>query len=343
MAKIWEYVGNKSSCFLSIITLQVRCKEMENEIVKFVNGNLELEVSVNENRENVWLSVDQMVELFDRDKSTITRHIKNIFTEGELEREVVVAKFATTTQHGAIKEKQQTHMVEYFNLDVIISVGYRVKSPNGIIFRKWATSILKDYMIKGYSINQKRLDALNKTIEIQSRMLASSLDIDAKEVLSVIETYSNALSLLDDYDHGTISKPKGKNSIYELTYKECRDLIDSMKFNSSVFGIEKEKGKLEGILAAIYQNVFGEELYPSIEEKAANLLYFIIKDHPFADGCKRIGASIFLEFLNKNKHLIIDGKQIISNSALVAITLMIAESRPEEKETMVRLVMNFLR
>mgnify|MGYP004514080213 CR=1 FL=1 len=316
---------------------------MENEIVKFVNGNLELEVSVNENRENVWLSVDQMVELFDRDKSTITRHIKNIFTERELEREVVVAKFATTTQHGAIKEKQQTHMVEYFNLDVIISVGYRVKSPNGIIFRKWATSILKDYMIKGYSINQKRLDALNKTIEIQSRMLASTLEIDAKEVLSVIETYSNALSLLDDYDHGTISKPKGKNSIYELTYKECRDLIDSMKFNSSVFGVEKEKGKLEGILAAIYQNVFGEELYPSIEEKAANLLYFIIKDHPFADGCKRIGASLFLEFLNKNKHLIIDGKQIISNSALVAITLMIAESRPEEKETMVRLVMNFLR
>ena len=316
---------------------------MENEIVKFVNGNLELEVSVNENRENVWLSVDQMVELFDRDKSTITRHIKNIFTEGELEREVVVAKFATTTQHGAIKEKQQTHMVEYFNLDVIISVGYRVKSPNGIIFRKWATSILKDYMIKGYSINQKRLDALNKTIEIQSRMLASSLDIDAKEVLSVIETYSNALSLLDDYDHGTISKPKGKQSIYELTYKECRDLIDSMKFNSSVFGVEKEKGKLEGIIASIYQNVFGQELYPSIEEKAANLLYFIIKDHPFADGCKRIGASIFLEFLNKNKHLIIDGKQIVSNSALVAITLMIAESRPEEKEVMVKLVMNFLR
>ena len=316
---------------------------MENEIVKFVNGNLELEVSVNENRENVWLSVDQMVELFDRDKSTITRHIKNIFTEGELEREVVVAKFATTTQHGAIKEKQQTHMVEYFNLDVIISVGYRVKSPNGIIFRKWATSILKDYMIKGYSINQKRLDALNKTIEIQSRMLASSLDIDAKEVLSVIETYSNALSLLDDYDHGTISKPKGKQSIYELTYKECRDLIDSMKFNSSVFGVEKEKGKLEGIIASIYQNVFGQELYPSIEEKAANLLYFIIKDHPFADGCKRIGASIFLEFLNKNKHLIIDGKQIVSNSALVAITLMIAESRPEEKDVMVKLVMNFLR
>ena len=315
---------------------------MENEVIVFKNGELELEVNVSSKEETVWLNRHQIAKLFGRDIKTINKHINKALEE-ELANEVVVAKFATTTQHGAIKEKQQTHMVEYFNLDVIISVGYRVKSPNGIIFRKWATSILKDYMIKGYSINQKRLDALNKTIEIQSRMLASSLDIDAKEVLSVIETYSNALSLLDDYDHGTISKPKGKQSIYELTYKECRDLIDSMKFNSSVFGIEKEKGKLEGIIASIYQNVFGEELYPSIEEKAANILYFIIKDHPFADGCKRIGASIFLEFLNKNKHLIIDGKQIISNSALVAITLMIAESRPEEKDVMVKLVMNFLR
>ena len=315
---------------------------MENEVIVFKNGELELEVNVSSKEETVWLNRHQIAKLFGRDIKTINKHINKALEE-ELASEVVVAKFATTTQHGAIKEKQQTHMVEYFNLDVIISVGYRVKSPNGIIFRKWATSILKDYMIKGYSINQKRLDALNKTIEIQSRMLASSLDIDAKEVLSVIETYSNALSLLDDYDHGTISKPKGKQSIYELTYKECRDLIDSMKFNSSVFGVEKEKGKLEGIIASIYQNVFGQELYPSIEEKAANLLYFIIKDHPFADGCKRIGASIFLEFLNKNKHLIIDGKQIVSNSALVAITLMIAESRPEEKDVMVKLVMNFLR
>lgn len=307
---------------------------MENEIIVFKNGGLELEVNVSEDRENVWLSKQQMAELFRRDRTVISKHLKNIFNESELSEKSNVQNL-----HVANSDKP----VPFYSIDVIISVGYRVKSPNGIIFRKWATSILKDYMVKGYSINQKRLDALNKTIEIQSRMLASSLDIDAKEVLSVIETYSNALSLLDDYDHGTISKPKGKNSIYELTYKECRDLIDLMKFNSSVFGIEKEKGKLEGILAATYQNVFGEELYPSIEEKAANLLYFIIKDHPFADGCKRIGASLFLEFLNKNKHLIIDGKQIISNSALVAITLMIAESRPEEKEVMVRLVMNFLR
>lgn len=307
---------------------------MENEIIVFKNGELEIEVNVSEDRENVWLSKQQMAELFQRDRTVISKHLKNIFDEGEL------AENNNVQNLHVVNVKQ---LVPFYSLDVIISVGYRVKSPNGIIFRKWATSILKDYMINGYSINKKRLDALNKTIEIQSRMLASSLDIDAKEVLSVIDSYSNALSLLDDYDHGTISKPKGKNSIYELTYKECKDLIDSMKFNSSVFGVEKEKGKLEGILAAIYQNVFGEELYPSIEEKAANLLYFIIKDHPFADGCKRIGASLFLEFLNKNKHLIIGGKQIISNSALVAITLMIAESRPEEKETMVRLVMNFLR
>ena len=312
---------------------------MENEIIVFKNGELELEVNVSEDRENVWLTQMQMSQLYGVSTDNIGLHIKNIITDNELD--------ISTTEESSVVRKEGNRIIKrkikLYNLDMILAVGYRVKSPNGIIFRKWATSILKDYMIKGYSINQKRLDALNKTIEIQSRMLASTLEIDAKEVLSVIETYSNALSLLDDYDHGTISKPKGKNSIYELNYKECRDLIDSMKFNSSVFGIEKEKGKLEGILAAIYQNVFGEELYPSIEEKAANLLYFIIKDHPFADGCKRIGASLFLEFLNKNKHLIIDGKQIISNSALVAITLMIAESRPEEKETMVRLVMNFLR
>ncbi len=225
---------------------------------------------------------------------------------------------------------------------MILAVGYRVKSPNGIIFRKWATSILKDYMIKGYALNQKRLEALNRTVEIQSRIIASTLEIDEKEVLSVINAYADALTLLDNYDHGCIEKPDGNDTIYHLSYDECRILIDQMRFESEVFGVEKEKGKLEGILATVYQNVFGQELYPSIEEKAANLLYFLIKDHPFADGCKRIGATIFLEFLNKNKHLIINDKQIISNSALVAITLMVAESRPEEKETMIKLVMNFL-
>lgn len=320
---------------------------MNNEIIKFVNGDLELDVNISPNKNTVWLTVDQLCTLFNKNKSTISRHIKNIFNEGELDEISSVAKNATQLKRydpRTGKDRISNVEVNYYNLDVIISVGYRVKSQNGVIFRKWATSILHDYMLKGYAVNQKRLDVLNKTIAIQSRMLASTLNIEEKEVLSVVEAYSNALTLLDDYDHGTIPKPDGIASIYHLIYEECRELIDSMKYGnfSDVFGVEKEEGKLNGILAAIYQNVFGTELYPSIEEKAANLLYFLIKDHPFVDGCKRIGASIFLEFLNKNKHLIIDGKQIISDSALVAITLMIAESRPEEKETMVKLVMNFL-
>ena len=312
---------------------------MSNEVVIFKNGELELEVTVSENRENVWLSQDQMATLFDVDRSRVTRHIKNIYDDNELVENSTCAENALVQTEGKRKVKRT---IKIYNLDMILAVGYRVKSPNGIIFRKWATSILKDYMIKGYTINQKRLDALHKTVEIQTRILASTLELDEKEVLNVIETYANALSLLDDYDHGLLSKPEGTNSIYRLSYQECRELIDKMKFDSDVFGVEKEEGKLNGILAAVYQNVFGQELYPSIEEKAANLLYFLIKDHPFADGCKRIGATIFLEFLNKNNHLIIEGTPIISNSALVAITLMIAESRPEEKETMISLVMNFL-
>lgn len=312
---------------------------MSNEVVFFKNGELELEVTVSENRENVWLSQDQMATLFDVDRSRVTRHIKNIYDDNELDENSTCAENALVQTEGKRKVKRT---IKIYNLDMILAVGYRVKSPNGIIFRKWATSILKDYMIKGYTINQKRLDALHKTVEIQTRILASTLESDEKEVLNVIETYANALSLLDDYDHGLLSKPEGTNSIYRLSYQECRELIDKMKFDSDVFGVEKEEGKLNGILAAVYQNVFGQELYPSIEEKAANLLYFLIKDHPFADGCKRIGATIFLEFLNKNNHLIIEGTPIISNSALVAITLMIAESRPEEKETMISLVMNFL-
>ena len=321
---------------------------MNNEIIKFNNGNLELDVTVTPDKDTVWLTVDQLCTLFNKNKSTISRHIKNIFNEGELDEISSVAKNATQLKRydpRTGKDRISNVEINYYNLDVIIFVGYRVKSQNGIIFRKWATSILKDYMIKGFAVNEKRLEALDKTIQIQSRMLASALNIEEKEVLNVIEAYSNALTLLDDYDHGTIPKPDGIASVYQLTYEECREMIDSMKYGnySDVFGVEKELGKLNGIIAAVYQNVFGTELYPSIEEKAANLLYFLIKDHPFVDGCKRIGASIFLEFLNKNKHLIIDGKQIISDSALVAITLMIAQSRPEEKETMVNLVMNFLK
>ena len=310
---------------------------MNNDIVIFKNGELELEVSVSEDRETVWLTQKQIAELFGKDRRTITRHIQNIYKDNELEQDSVCSFFEHTGSDG------KNYKVQFYNLDMILAVGYRVKSPNGIVFRKWATSILKDYMLKGYAINQKRLEALDRTVKIQSRIIASTLELDEKEVLNVVEAYADALSMLDDYDHGCLEKPNGKDTIYRLSNEECRKLIDIMRFEPDVFGVEKEAGKLNGILAAIYQNVFGTEVYPSIEEKAANLLYFLIKDHPFADGCKRIGASIFLEFLNKNNHLIIDHRQIISNSALVAITLMIAESRPEEKETMVKLVMNFLK
>ena len=253
---------------------------MDNDIVIFKNGELELEVSVSEDRETVWLSLDQMAELFSRDKSTISRHIRNLFNEGELDKNSVVAKFATTASDG------KTYQVDYFNLDVIISVGYRVKSKRGVQFRIWATSILKNYMLKGYAINQKRLEALDRTVKIQSRIIASTLELDEKEVLNVVEAYADALTMLDDYDHGCLVKPNGKDTIYRLSYEKCRNLIDSMRFESDVFGIEREPGKLEGIQAAVYQNVFGTEVYQSIEEKAANLLYFLIKDHPLLMDAK---------------------------------------------------------
>ena len=310
-----------------------------NDVVIYKDGNLEVEVQINSEEDTVQLTLNQISELFERDKSSISRRISNIYKNGELDRSSTVAKNATVQNEGG---RNIERSLDYYNLDLILSVGYRVNSKRGIAFRRWASSILKDYMLKGYAVNEKRLKSLNKTVEIQSRMIASALELESDDVYKVVNEYTKALDLLDDYDHQCLSRPNGSDTLYRLSYEEVRKLIDSMKFNSDVFGVEKEKGKLNGILEAVYQNVFGTEVYPSIEEKAANLLYFLIKDHPFADGCKRIGASVFLEFLNKNNALMRNGKQVISDSALVAITLMVAESRPEEKETMVTLIMNFL-
>ena len=310
-----------------------------NDVVIYKDGDLEVEVQINSEEDTVWLTLNQIAELFERDKSSISRHISNIYKNGELDRSSTVAKNATVQNEGG---RNIERSLDYYNLDLILSVGYRVNSKRGIAFRRWASSILKDYMLKGYAVNEKRLKSLNKTVEIQSRIIASALELESDDVYKVVNEYTKALDLLDDYDHQCLSRPNGSDTLYRLSYEEVRKLIDSMKFNSDVFGVEKEKGKLNGILEAVYQNVFGTEVYPSIEEKAANLLYFLIKDHPFADGCKRIGASVFLEFLNKNNALMRNGKQVISDSALVAITLMVAESRPEEKETMVTLIMNFL-
>lgn len=310
---------------------------MENNIVIFTDGNLNIEVAINPEQNTVWLNRNQISELFDRDVKTIGKHINNVLNE-ELDGSTV-AKIATVQKEG---DREVIREIDYYNLDMIISVGYRVKSNRGVAFRRWANAILKDYMLKGYAVNEKRLETLNKTIEIQSKMLASVMDIERNDVYEVVAKYTEALDLLDGYDHQCLKKPKGTDTLYRLSYDEVRKLIDSMKFESAVFGVEKEKGKLNGILEAVYQHVFGQEMYPSIEEKAANLLYFLIKDHPFADGCKRIAAATFLEFLHKNNSLIKEGRQIISNNALVAITLMVAESNPKEKETMVTLIMNFL-
>lgn len=306
---------------------------MKNEIVVFSDNGLSIEVQVSPDQETVWLTQKQMEDLFEVSHATISEHIGNILADGELDE----------TSVGFSDKSTGGRKPRIYDLDMIISVGYRVNSKRGIAFRRWASRILKDYMLKGYAVNEKRLEALNKTVEIQSRMISSLTETPEDEVYEVVKRYTEALTLLDDYDHQCLNRPEGTDTIYRLSYEECRKLIDSMAFDSDVFGVEKEKGKLEGILAAVYQNVFGTEVYPSIEEKAANLLYFLIKDHPFADGCKRIGASIFLEFLNKNKALYKEGKQVISNSALVAITLMVAESRPEEKDIMVTLIMNFLK
>ncbi len=307
----------------------------ENEVILFKDGELELQVSLSQDKETVWLSSNQMALLFERDEKTIRKHVNNIFKDNEVD-------FNNNTQKMRVDGVKQ--LVVFYSLDVILAVGYRVNSSRGILFRKWANSVLKQYIVNGYAINKKRLEALEKTVSIQTKMLAHTLNLEESEVLQAVNQYTNALLLLDKYDHQTLNKPSGNKDVYRITYEECKNLVSKMEdsFKSSVFGHEKEPGKVEGILAAVYQNVFGQEVYPSVEEKAANLLYFMIKDHPYDDGCKRIAASLFLEFLHKNNLLYKGEEKRLSEGALVAITLMIAESRPEEKEIMTTLVMNIL-
>ena len=312
---------------------------MKNEIILFDNQNVKLEVNLKD--ETVWLSLEQMSNLFGRDKSVISRHIRNILQE-ELKNLVVIAKFATTTKHGAINKKTQTHFVDYYNLDVIISVGYRVKSQNGIVFRRWANSILKDHLIKGYTLNKKRLEYLEKTvklIDIATRIKNN----DTKDVLNVINNYTKALNLLDDYDHLQLKKPIGSKNTKQISYKECLDIIKTLKFdnNSYLFALERNNG-LEEILGAIYQTFDTKDVYPTIQEKAANLLYMIVKNHVFIDGNKRIAAALFIYFLQTYNILIKNNKQIIDNNTLAALTLLIAEPNPKEKEILINLILNFL-
>ena len=313
-------------------------EEKKNEIILFENQGVKLEVNLKD--ETVWITQKQMAELFDKDRRTITRHIQNIYKDGELEENAVCSFFEHTAEDG------KKYQVQYYNLDMIISVGYRVNSKRGIIFRKWATKIIKDYMIKGYAVNQKRLEYLEKTIkliDIASRIDERLENNDAREILKVIGEYSKALDLLDDYDHKTLKKIHGDIDERKIEYSQCIEIINKLKFNeeSTLFAQERNKG-LESIIGNIYQSFDGQDIYKSIEEKAANFLYLIVKNHVFTDGNKRIAATLFIYFLNFYDILYKNGKQTIDNNTLTALTLLIAESNPKEKEVIIDLVMNFL-
>ena len=310
---------------------------MKGEIILFETKDRSITLPVQVTADTVWLNRNQLAELFGRDIKTIGKHIGNALKE-ELDESEVVAKFATTTRHGAIEGKTQTHLAEYYNLDMIISVGYRVKSKRGVEFRRWANNVLKQYIMQGYAVNQKRLNDLGSVVRLLQRTENS---LDAKQVLTVVEKYSTALDLLDSYDHQTLKRPKGNVSTYVLTYEECRKVIDSMRFGteSDLFGLEKDDS-FKGSIGNIYQSFAGQEIYPSLEEKATNLLYFVTKNHSFADGNKRIAATMFLYFLDKNGILFANGEKLIDDHTLVALTIMIAESRPEEKEIMIDVIMN---
>lgn len=304
------------------------------ELFRTADGAFEMPVRFGE--ETAWLTQAQMAELFGRDQSIISRHIRNAEKDGEIDPQTMYAKNAYLGDNVA-----RRYEVVSYNLDVIISVGYRVKSLRGVEFRRWATRVLREYIMKGYAINRKRLVQLGQAVEVMKRI---SDRLDTEQVLEVVESYSAALDLLDDYDHQTIGKPSSKTPSVELSYEECRIFIDRMRFatESALFGNEKD-GSFKSALGAVYQSFGGKDLYPSAQEKAANLLYLVTKNHGFSDGNKRIAAGLFLYFLSRNRILLRkDGTKRIADHTLVALTVMIAESRPAEKETMVNLVMQFL-
>ena len=300
-----------------------------NEIVLFSSGDVNVEVLVSPEQDTVWLTQKQMGALFDVKQATISEHINNILEVKELDE----------TSIGISDRSTGGRKPRVYNLDMILSVGYRVNSKRGIEFRRWANSVLKQYIIRGYATNESRLQQLGEVVRLMKRTQDS---LDSKQVLSVIESYSTALDLLDDYDHQTMKRPKGSDAAYVLTYEECRKVIDSMRFKSEseLFGQEKD-GSFQGSIGNIYQSFGGQEIYPTLQEKAANLLYFVTKNHSFWDGNKRIAATMFLYFLDRNGILYDESSlKRLDDHTLVALTIMIAESRPEEKEMMISVIMN---
>lgn len=285
----------------------------KNEIVLFETEDNEIKLEVPVREETVWLSANQMAALYDRDEKTIRKHINNVFSDGEVDKN-------NNTQKMRVEGVKQ--LVPYYTLDVIISVGYRVKSKRGVEFRRWANSVLKQYILQGYAVNYKRIAQRGEVIKIMKR---TENTLDSRQVLAVIEKYSEALELLDSYDHQSMNRPKGNDATYVLTYEECMDVISHMRFGdeSDLFGREKDDS-FRGSIGNIYQSFDGKELYPSLEEKAAHLLYFITKNHSFLDGNKRIAATMFLYFLDRKGVLFADGKKLIDDYTLVALTIMIA-------------------
>ena len=313
----------------------------KNEIVIFENDGIKLEVNMKD--ENVWLSQHQMAELFDSSRTNIIEHINNIYHDGELDKSSTCQDFRQVRKEG---KRNVARSMPFYNLDMIISVGYRVNSKRGVIFRKWATKVLKEYLLKGYAVNQRRLDYLEKTVKLID--IANRIDDrldgdDAKEILRVIGSYSKALELLDDYDHKTIKKINGSKSKKRINYKDCLEVISKLRFNddSDIFALERNRG-LESIINDIYQTFDNEDVYKSTEEKASNFLYMIVKNHVFIDGNKRIAATLFIYFLNYYGLLYKEDKLVIDNNTLAALTLLIAESNPKEKDIIISLVMNFL-
>lgn len=305
--------------------------KINTEIIIFETEDKKISLPVALENETVWLSQTQMVELFARDQSVISRHINNVF------KEEVDKKSNMHFLHITNVDRPVT----YYSLEVIISVGYRVKSLRGVEFRRWANKILKQYILQGYAVNTNRINQLGEVIRIMKRTENS---LDSKQILSVIERYNTALELLDSYDHQRMERPKGNEATYILTYEECREVIEAMRFGneSELFGKEKDDS-FKGSIGNIYQSFAGQEIYESLEEKAANLLYFVTKNHSFFDGNKRIAATMFLYFLDKNGALFDGEEKLIDDNTLVALTIMIAESRPEEKEMMISVIMNCMR
>jgi len=310
----------------------------KNEIVLFEAKDGKVTLPVQLDAETVWLTRMQMAELFGVTPQNITLHLGNIFKTGELDKASTSKDFLLVQKEGA---RSISRMVNCYNLDAIISVGYRINSVRATHFRIWATKVLKEYLVRGVAVNSNRIRQLGMAVDVMKRVSAS---LDTDQVLDVVKTYSSALDLLDEYDHQTIVKPRAKGRSVELSYEECRRFIDGMKFSadSSLFGNEKD-GSFKSALGAVYQSFGGKDLYPSAQEKAANLLYLVTKNHGFSDGNKRIAAGLFLYFLKRNRLLLRkDGSKRIADHTLVALTVMIAESKPAEKEMMVNLVMTFL-